>query len=186
LLQIDDPRLSTYYVQHPEASIEDCRRWARRRVEVLNYALRGIPEDRVRFHTCYSIDIGPRVHDMDLEHVVDIMLEVNAGAYSFEASNPRHEHEYHVWERVPLPEGKIVIPGVVSHTTNLVEHPDLVAERILRFARIVGPEQVIAGADCGFAAIARFEPDIHPEVALAKLRALGEGARRASAQLQRA
>src|SRR5690606_33920353 len=103
LLQVDDPRLSTYYVQHPELSVEDCRKWAASRIEVLNYALRGIPEDRVRFHTCYSIDIGPRVHDMDLEHIVDLMLTINAGAYSFEASNPRHEHEYRVWERVTLP-----------------------------------------------------------------------------------
>jgi 5-methyltetrahydropteroyltriglutamate--homocysteine methyltransferase len=182
VLQVDDPGLSTYYNNRPDLSIEQCRRWAERRVEITNRALRDIPQDRVRFHTCYSIDIGPRVHDMPLRDIVDIILKVNAGAYSFEASNPRHEHEYHVWEDVKLPEGKVLIPGVISHTTNLVEHPELIAERIGRFARLVGRENVIAGADCGFAAAARERQDIHPTVVWAKLEALAEGAALATKQ----
>ena len=140
VLQIDDPRLSTYYNAMPALSLAECRRWAEKRVEFVNLAIGDIPPDRVRFHTCYSIDIGPRIHDMPLKDIVDIMLKVHAGAYSFEASNPRHEHEYHVWETVRLPQGKAIIPGVISHTTNLVEHPELIAERIVRFARAVGRE----------------------------------------------
>jgi 5-methyltetrahydropteroyltriglutamate--homocysteine methyltransferase len=183
VLQIDDPRFSTQYNSRPELSLEDCRRWMEQRAEVLNYSLRDIPADRVRFHTCYSIDMGPRIHDMPLKDMVDIMLKIDAGAYSFEASNPRHEHEYHLWEDVKLPEGKVLIPGVISHTTNLIEHPELVAERIVRYANIVGRENVIAGADCGFAATARTRQDIHPTVAWEKLRSLAEGAKLASAEL---
>jgi 5-methyltetrahydropteroyltriglutamate--homocysteine methyltransferase len=183
VLQIDDPRLSTYYNAMPALSLAECRRWAEKRVEFVNLAIGDIPPDRVRFHTCYSIDIGPRVHDMPLKDIVDIMLKVNAGAYSFEAANPRHEHEYHVWETVRLPEGKAIIPGVISHTTNLVEHPELIGERIVRFARAVGRERVIAGADCGFSAQARREPDIHPSVVWAKFEALVEGARLATKAL---
>ena len=118
ILQIDDPRLVTYYMMHPELRVEDCRKWAEKRVEAINYSLRGIAPEKVRFHTCYSIDVGPRIHEMDLKDIVDIILKINAGAYSFEAANPRHEHEYHVFERVKLPAGKILIPGVISHTTN--------------------------------------------------------------------
>jgi 5-methyltetrahydropteroyltriglutamate--homocysteine methyltransferase len=183
VLQIDDPRLSTYYNAMPALSLAECRRWAEKRVEFVNLAIGDIAPDRVRFHTCYSIDIGPRIHDMPLKDIVDIMLKVNAGAYSFEASNPRHEHEYHVWETVRLPPGKAIIPGVISHTTNLVEHPELIAERIVRFARAVGREHVIAGADCGFSAQARREPDIHPSVVWAKFEALAEGARLATKAL---
>jgi 5-methyltetrahydropteroyltriglutamate--homocysteine methyltransferase len=167
----------------PALSLAECRRWAETRVEFVNLAIGDIAPDRVRFHTCYSIDIGPRIHDMPLKDIVDIMLKVNAGAYSFEASNPRHEHEYHVWETVRLPPGKAIIPGVISHTTNLVEHPELIAERIVRFARAVGREHVIAGADCGFSAQARREPDIHPSVVWAKFEALAEGARLATKAL---
>lgn len=185
VVQVDDPGLSTYYNNQPDASLEDCRRWAERRVEVVNRAIGDIPADKVRFHTCYSIDIGPRVHDMPLADIVDIMLKVKAGAYSFEASNPRHEHEYHVWEKVKPPAGALLIPGVISHTTNLVEHPALVAERIVRYARIVGRENVIAGADCGFAAAAREVQDIHPTVVWAKFEALSDGARIASKELWR-
>ena len=130
ILQIDDPRLVTYYMMHPELSVADCRKWAAERVEVINDSLRAIPPEKVRFHTCYSIDVGPRIHEMDLKDIVDVILKINAGAYSFEAANPRHEHEYHVFERVKLPADKILIPGVISHTTNLVEHPELIAERI--------------------------------------------------------
>jgi 5-methyltetrahydropteroyltriglutamate--homocysteine methyltransferase len=183
VLQIDDPRLVTYYMMHPELSVADCRRWAAQRAEAINYALRGIPPERVRFHTCYSIDVGPRIHDMELKDIVDIILGINAGAYSFEAANPRHEHEYHVFEHTGPPEGKILIPGVISHTTNLVEHPELIAERIVRFARIVGRENVIAGADCGFAASGIRFNDTHPSVAWLKFNALAEGARLATRQL---
>ena len=149
ILQIDDPRLVTYYMMHPELSVADCRKWAAERVEAINDSILDIPPEKIRFHTCYSIDVGPRVHEMALKDIVDIMLKINAGAYSFEAANPRHEHEYHVFERVKLPAGKILIPGVISHTTNLVEHPELVAERIVRFAKLVGKENVIACTDCG-------------------------------------
>jgi 5-methyltetrahydropteroyltriglutamate--homocysteine methyltransferase len=154
VLQVDDPLLASYYVMHPEASVEDCRKWAMARVEVLNHALRGLPADRIRYHTCYSINIGPRVHDMELKHLIDIMLRVNAGAYSFEAANPRHEHEWKVWAEAKLPEGKSVIPGIITHSSNIVEHRELIAERIGRFASAVGRENVIAGADCGFASFA--------------------------------
>jgi 5-methyltetrahydropteroyltriglutamate--homocysteine methyltransferase len=183
VLQVDDPRLVTYYMMNPDADVAACRRWAARRVEVINESLRGIPPERVRFHTCYSIDVGPRIHEMALKDIVDIMLSINAGAYSFEAANPRHEHEYHVFEQVRLPEGKLLIPGVISHTTNLVEHPELIAERIVRFARLVGRENVIAGADCGFAASAVRFNDTHPSVAWLKFAALAEGARLATRQL---
>jgi 5-methyltetrahydropteroyltriglutamate--homocysteine methyltransferase len=183
ILQIDDPRLVTYYMMHPELSVADCRKWAAERVEVINDSLRGIPPEKVRFHTCYSIDVGPRIHEMALKDIVDIILKINAGAYSFEAANPRHEHEYHVFERVKLPAGKILMPGVISHTTNLVEHPELIAERIVRFAKIVGRENVIAAADCGFAASALRFNDTHPSVAWLKFAALAEGARLATREL---
>jgi 5-methyltetrahydropteroyltriglutamate--homocysteine methyltransferase len=183
VLQIDDPRLSSQYTMTQNVSVEDTRKWIAQRVEVLNYSLKGIPPESVRFHTCYSIDIGPRLHDLALKDIADLMLRLNTGAYSFEASNPRHEHEYHIWETLKLPEGKVLIPGFVSHTTHLVEHPELVAERIVRYARIVGRENLIAGADCGFAATARSEPEIHPTVAWEKLRALAQGAELASKQL---
>ena len=183
ILQIDDPRLVTYYMMNPGKSVDDCRRWAAQRVEAINYSIRGIPADKVRFHTCYSIDVGPRVHEMELKDIVDIILKINAGAYSFEAANPRHEHEYHVFEHVKLAEGKILIPGVISHTTNLVEHPELIAERIQRYANLVGRENVIAGADCGFAASAVRFNDTHPSVAWLKFAALAEGARLATQRL---
>src|ERR1700675_1187139 len=179
LLQIDDPRLVTYYIMDPRSTVEECRRWAEVRVETLNHALRGIPRDRVRFHTCYGINMGPRVYDMELKDVVDIILKVRAGAYSFEAANPRHEHEWRVWEHVTLPEGALLIPGVITQSTVLVEHPELVAERIVRFAQVVGRENVIAGADCGFATFAG-STEIHPTVPWAKLRSLADGARLAT------
>jgi 5-methyltetrahydropteroyltriglutamate--homocysteine methyltransferase len=183
ILQIDDPRLVSYYMMNPELGVEDCRKWAAQRVEAINDSIRGIPPEKIRFHTCYSIDVGPRIHEMALKDIVDILLKINAGAYSFEAANPRHEHEYHVFERVKLPDGKILIPGIISHTTNLVEHPELVAERIVRFAKIVGRENVIAGADCGFAASALRFNDTHPSVAWLKFAALAEGARLATREL---
>jgi 5-methyltetrahydropteroyltriglutamate--homocysteine methyltransferase len=182
VLQIDDPLLASYYVMHPEADIADCRKWAAGRIEILNHALRGLPEDRIRYHTCYSINIGPRVHDMELRHIVDLLLTINAGAYSFEAANPRHEHEWQVWEGVKLPEGKSLIPGVITHSSNIVEHPEAIAQRITRFAGAVGRENVIAGADCGFASFAS-TCEVHPSVVWVKLQALAEGARIASRQL---
>jgi 5-methyltetrahydropteroyltriglutamate--homocysteine methyltransferase len=185
VLQIDDPRLISQYTMAPEMDVAAWRRWAAPRIEAINHSLRGLPPEMVRFHTCYSIDIGPRENDLGLTDIVDLMLQINAGAYSFEAANPRHEHEYHVWERVKLPAGKLLIPGVISHTTHLVEHPELIAERISRYAAVAGRENVVAGADCGFAATARLEPEIHPTVAWAKLRALVEGARLASGRLWR-
>jgi 5-methyltetrahydropteroyltriglutamate--homocysteine methyltransferase len=182
VLQVDDPLLASYYVMHPEASIEDCRKWALTRVDALNHALRGLPTDRIRYHTCYSINIGPRVHDMELKNIVDIMLRINAGAYSFEAANPRHEHERKVWSDAKLPDDKVLIPGVITHSSNIVEHPELIAERIGRFAQAVGSERVIAGADCGFASFAA-TCEVHPSVVWVKLEALAAGARLASATL---
>ncbi len=182
LLQIDDPRLVTYYIIHPEASIADCRQWAEVRVNALNHALRNIAPEKIRFHTCYGINMGPRIHDMELKDIVDIILRIRAGAYSFEAANPRHEHEWKVWKNVKLPDGKILIPGVISHSTVLVEHPELVAERIVRFAGVAGRENVIAGSDCGFATFAGSK-EVHPSIVWAKFKALADGARIASKEL---
>src|SRR4051812_16052992 len=182
LVQIDDPRLVSYYALHPKASVADCRKWAEPRVAALNHALRGIPPEKVRFHTCYSINMGPRIHDMELKDVVDIILKINAGAYSFEAANPRHEHEWKVWETVKLPAGKAIIPGVITHSTILVEHPVLVAQRIMRYAKVVGRENVIAGSDCGFATFAGSK-EVHPSIVWAKLKSLSEGAQIASKAL---
>jgi 5-methyltetrahydropteroyltriglutamate--homocysteine methyltransferase len=182
LLQIDDPRMATHYNRAVDASIEDCRKFIALRVEAVNHALRGIPEDRVRFHTCYSVNIAPRVHDFELRNFVDLMLRVRAGAFLIEAANPRHEHEWALWREVKLPDGKVLVPGVVSHCIHLVEHPELVAQRIVRFADVVGRERVIAGTDCGFGTSGAGD-EVHPEVAWAKLRSLVEGARLASQRL---
>jgi len=182
VVQIDDPRLATTYDRNPSWSIEDCRRDVARQVEILNHALRGLPRDRVRYHTCYGVNVAPRVHDMELKDFADLMLGIEAGGYSFEASNPRHEHEWQVWQEVKLPEDKVLIPGVVSHCITLVEHPELVAQRIERFAAVVGRERVLASNDCGFATAAAGD-QVHPDVAWAKLAALTEGARLASERL---
>lgn len=184
LLQIDDPRMATHYNRAVDASIEDCRKFITLRVEAVNHALRGIPQDRVRFHTCYSVNIAPRFHDFELKYFVDLMLKVRATAYVIEAANPRHEHEWQVWQDVKLPDGKILIPGVVSHCIHLVEHPELVAQRLERFAGVVGRERIIAGTDCGFGTSGAGD-EVHPEVAWAKLRSLVEGARIASQRLWR-
>jgi len=184
LLQIDDPFLVTYYIMRPELSIADCRKWAELRVEALNAALSGIPEDRVRFHTCYSVNMGPRVHDMQLKDIIDVILKVRAGGYSFEAANPRHEHETEEWKRAKLPDNKVLLPGVITQSTVLVEHPELVALRLARFADVVGRERVIASADCGFASFAGSN-EVHPSIVWAKFKSLVEGARLASAQLWR-
>jgi 5-methyltetrahydropteroyltriglutamate--homocysteine methyltransferase len=184
VLQIDDPQLASHYTTHPELDIAQCRNVASATVELLNHALAGIPAERVRYHTCYGINMGPRVHDLELKHIIDIMLRINAGAFSFEAGNPRHEHEWKVWETAKLPQGKVLIPGVITHGSNFVEHPEAVAQRIGRFAEAVGRENVIAGADCGFASFST-TCEVHPTVVWAKLAALGEGARLASRELWR-
>ncbi len=182
LLQIDDPQLVTHYMRNPGLSIEDYLRWAEQHVELLNHTLRGLPRERIRFHTCYSVAFGPRVHDMELKHVINLIVKIHAGAHSFEAANPRHEHEWNLWETVKLPEGTLLIPGVITQSTATVEHPELVAQRIERFAGIVGRENVIAGVDCGFASTAR-SADMPTSVIWAKLDALVEGARIASKRL---
>jgi 5-methyltetrahydropteroyltriglutamate--homocysteine methyltransferase len=183
LLQIDDPFLSDVY--------SDARYDAKQRqkkaglfVDALNHALRGIPEDKIRFHTCYGINEGPRIFDARLKDVVGDMLKVKARYYSFEGANARHEHEYHVWESVRLAPGKALIPGVITHASNIVEHPELSAERLVRYARIVGAENVIASADCGFSSQACYKTEVHPKVIWEKFKALAEGARLASRQLQ--
>jgi 5-methyltetrahydropteroyltriglutamate--homocysteine methyltransferase len=182
LLQIDDPFLITYYITRPDLSVAECRKWAELRVEALNAAIAGISADRIRFHTCYSINMGRRVHDMQLRDIIDIILKVRAGCYSFEAANPRHEHEWQDWKRVKLPDDKVLMPGVITQSTVLVEHPELVAQRIARFVDIVGRERVIASADCGFASFAGSN-EVHPSIVWAKFAALVEGARIASKRL---
>ena len=182
MLQIDDPRLVSYYMVNPQLSIADCRKWCAERVEALNHALRNIPREKIRYHTCYGINMGPRVHDMELKDIVDIVLRIKAGVYSFEAANPRHEHEWKVWKSVKLPEGTMLMPGVVTHASVLVEHPELVAERIVRYAGVVGRENVLAATDCGFATFAGSD-EIHPSIVWAKLEALVAGARLASKEL---
>ena len=178
VLQLDDPGLpDTWDMLDPQPSIEEYKRYAMLRVEALNQALQGIPEDRVRYHICWGSWHGPHTTDIALRDIVDVMLKVKAQAYSVEAGNVRHEHEYKVWRDVKLPEGKILIPGVVSHATNVVEHPELVADRLVAFAGAVGRENVIAGTDCGLGG------RVHPQIAAAKLHALAEGARRASDRL---
>jgi 5-methyltetrahydropteroyltriglutamate--homocysteine methyltransferase len=181
VLQVDDPYLSELF-SYSDLPDDERRERGELYVAALNRALTGIPVDRVRYHTCYGINEGPRVYDAPLSKLVDLILKVNAGAYSFEAANPRHEHEYHVWEGVKLPEGKILLPGVITHSSSIVEHPELVAERICRYAKVVGRENVIAGSDCGFATFAGSK-EVHPSIVWAKFTSLAAGARLASKQL---
>jgi 5-methyltetrahydropteroyltriglutamate--homocysteine methyltransferase len=185
MLQIDDPRLAMTYMLSPEQSVDDTRAWARRRIEALNHALRDIPPERVRHHTCYGINMGPRTSDLELKHFADLIVTIRAGYYSFEMANPRHEHEWRVWETVKLPEGKVLVPGCVTQASVVVEHPELVAQRIVRLAGLVGRERVMASTDCGFASTlsATEPPEIEPEVVWAKLASLVEGARLASKAL---
>ena len=184
LLQIDDPGLFTYWRLNPEVRVPHPMEWSRIHIHALNHALDGIPKEKIRFHACHGVNIGPRVHDTELnEFVVDeLFLQVHAGAFSFEAANPRHEHEWQVWEKVKLPDDAVLIPGVISNSTVVVEHPELVAQRICRFAQVVGRENVIAGSDCGFANFVTAR-EIHPSIVWAKLQALAEGARIASKKL---
>jgi 5-methyltetrahydropteroyltriglutamate--homocysteine methyltransferase len=183
LVQLDDPWLAMRYMIDPDSTVADVLKWGALRVEALNHALRDIPVDRIRYHTCYGINMGPRTSDLELKHFVDLVLSVRAGALSFEAGNPRHEHEWKLWTEVKVPDDKILIPGIITHTSVLVEHPEAVAMRIIRFARSVGRERVIAGSDCGFATNPGGIPEIHPTVVWAKFQSLVEGARLASETL---
>ncbi len=178
VLQIDDPSLAENWDQiNPEPSVEDYREFSRENIAALNWALRDLPQDRIRYHLCWGSWHGPHTTDLEFRHIIDLMLSVNAGAYSFEAANARHEHEWKLWRDVELPEGKKIIPGVVGHSTNVVEHPELVADRIEAFASLVGPENVIASTDCGLGG------RVHPQIAWAKLESLAAGARLASERL---
>jgi 5-methyltetrahydropteroyltriglutamate--homocysteine methyltransferase len=183
VLQLDDARAAvTYDRMVPPASFADYRTWVDMHVEVLNHAIEGLPPDRIRYHVCWGSWPGPHTTDVPLKDIVDLILKVKVGAYVIEGANPRHEHEWAVWKNVRLPEGKLLIPGVISHATNVVEHPELVAERIGRYARLVGRENVLAGTDCGFAQGPLYRR-VHPSIMWAKLEALAEGARLASKQL---
>jgi len=182
VVQIDDPHLSMMYVMRPELSIEDAVKWAEVRVEAVNHALRNVPRDMVRWHTCYGIDVGPRVHDLELRHILHLILRIKAAAYSFEGANPRHEHEYALWETNNLPEGSTLIPGVITHSSVLVEHPELVKQRLVRYANLVGKENVIAAADCGFGTFASLN-EVGEAVAWPKFDALVKGAAMASKEL---
>jgi 5-methyltetrahydropteroyltriglutamate--homocysteine methyltransferase len=183
IAQIDDAFLASVYdVMVPPKTLAEYRKWAEVRIEALNHALKGIPQDRTRYHICWGSWNGPHTNDVALRDIVDLVLRVNVGGYSLEMANPRHEHEWRLWETVKLPDGKYLLPGLVSHATNIVEHPELVAERIIRLAKLVGRERVVASTDCGFAQ-GPFARRVHPQIMWAKLRALGEGARIATKQL---
>ncbi|TAK86176.1 MAG: hypothetical protein EPO20_08210 [Betaproteobacteria bacterium] len=183
LLQLDDARLAvTYDRMVPPGTFADYRKWAAMQVEAINHALQGIPQERVRYHVCWGSWPGPHSTDVALKDIVDLVLKVNAGTYLIEGANPRHAHEWRVWEDARLPEGKLLAPGIISHATNVVEHPELVAERIVRLAKIVGRERVMASTDCGFAQ-GPFHRRVHPSIMWAKLEALAQGARLASKEL---
>jgi 5-methyltetrahydropteroyltriglutamate--homocysteine methyltransferase len=183
LLQVDDAHLPIMYERMvPPATFDDYLAWADLRIEALNRALNGIPEDRVRYHLCWGSWNAPHTGDVPLKDIVHLLLRLRVGAYSIEAANVRHEHEWHLWETVKLPANKILIPGVISHVTNIVEHPELVAERIVRLAALVGRENLIAGTDCGFAQ-GPYVQRVHPTIMWSKLQALVEGARLASGKL---
>jgi 5-methyltetrahydropteroyltriglutamate--homocysteine methyltransferase len=178
VLQLDDPCIAENWDQiNPEPSVADYQRFTMKRVEAINAAIEGLPADRIRFHLCWGSWHGPHVTDIPMRDIVEVMLQINAGAYMFEAGNVRHEHEWKVWRDVELPPGKIIMPGVVSHATNVVEHPEVVADRIVRFAEGVGRENVVASTDCGLGG------RVHPQIAWAKLRSLAQGAELASERL---
>jgi 5-methyltetrahydropteroyltriglutamate--homocysteine methyltransferase len=185
LLQLDDARTAvTYDRMVPPASFHDYRKWVAQYVELLNHAIKGIPEEKIRYHVCWGSWPGPHTTDVPLKDIVDLILKLRVGAYVIEGANPRHEHEWRVWEHVKLPEGRILAAGVISHATNIVEHPELVAERIVRLARFLGRENIIASTDCGFAQ-GPFHRRVHPSVMWAKFEALVAGARLASQELWR-
>jgi 5-methyltetrahydropteroyltriglutamate--homocysteine methyltransferase len=175
LIQVDDPFLPDIFFE-PGLTDTQKKRRAEIYVEASNAALNGIPAERVRFHTCYGINEGPRLYEASLADIIEYVLKVNAGSFSFEAANPRHEHEYHLFERVKVPEGKVLCPGVITHASNIVEHPELIAERLVRFAKLVGRENVMAGADCGFSSQALYKTEVHPTVIWEKFKAMRQGA----------
>ena len=182
VLQVDDPFLIDM-LSDPTKDEAERKRAASVHVEALNHALRGISTDRIRHHTCYGLNHGPRMNDIPLPVALEYTLQIDAGAYSFEVANPRHMHEWRVWETTKLPDGKIIIPGLLGHANNYVEHPDLIAEYIVKYANLVGKENVIAGADCGFSSRASYSPEVHPTIVWPKFRALADGAAIASRQL---
>ena len=182
LVQIDDPFLPDIFYE-PGLDQAQMRRRAEIYVEATNAALQGIPPERVRFHTCYGINEGPRLYEAALSDIIEFVLKINAGSYSFEAANPRHEHEYHLFERIKIPADKVLCPGMITHASNIVEHPELIAERIIRFARLVGRENVIAAADCGFSSQAMYKTEVHPTVVWEKFKALRQGADLATRRL---
>jgi 5-methyltetrahydropteroyltriglutamate--homocysteine methyltransferase len=183
LVQLDDARTAvTFDRMVPPASFADYRRWVANYVDVVNFALEGIPEDRVRYHMCWGSWPGPHTTDVPLRDIVDLVLQIRVGAYVIEGANPRHEHEWKVWQDVKLPPGRMLVPGVISHATNIVEHPELVSERIVRLARLVGRENVIASTDCGFAQSPMYRR-VHPSIMWAKFESLAEGARLATKEL---
>ena len=184
LVQIDDPFLPDIFFD-PDLDRAQMKRRAEIYVEATNTALKGIPPEKIRFHTCYGINEGPRLYEAALSDIIEYVLKINAGSYSFEAANPRHEHEYHLFETVKLPEGKVLAPGMITHASNIVEHPELIAERIVRFARLVGRENVMAAADCGFSSQALYRTEVHPTVVWEKFKALRQGADLATKQLWR-
>ena len=182
LVQVDDPFLPDIFVE-PGLDEKQKKRRAEIYVEATNAALSGIPAERVRFHTCYGINEGPRIYESSLPEIIEYVLKINAGSYSFEAANPRHEHEYHLFEQLKLPEGKVLCPGVITHASNIVEHPEWIAERLIRFANLIGRESVMAGADCGFSSQALYKTEVHPTVVWEKFRAMRKGADLATRQL---
>jgi 5-methyltetrahydropteroyltriglutamate--homocysteine methyltransferase len=182
LLQVDDPFLPDIFVE-PGLDDKAKRRRAEIYVEAINVALKGISADRVRFHTCYGINEGPRLYEAALEQIIEYVLKIDAGSFSFEAANPRHEHEYHLFERVKVPDGKVLCPGVITHASNIVEHPEWIAERLIRYANIVGRENVMAGADCGFSSQALYRTEVHQTVVWEKFKAMREGAEIATKKL---
>jgi 5-methyltetrahydropteroyltriglutamate--homocysteine methyltransferase len=175
LVQIDDPFLPDIFFE-PDLDRKQMQRRAEIYVEAVNIGLKGIPPERVRFHTCYGINEGPRLYEAALSDIIDYVLKINAGSYSFEAANPRHEHEYHLFETIKLTDGKVLCPGMITHASNIVEHPELIAERIIRFAKLVGRENVIAAADCGFSSQALYRTEVHDTVVWEKFKALRQGA----------
>lgn len=178
VLQIDEPEFASAWMFHPDWDVQEYRRYLEQCVEVINHALRGLPQDQVRFHMCWGSGHRPHVNDIELRHIADLLVQIDAGTYAVEAGNVRHAHEWQVWDDVALPEGKRLAPGVVSHATDLVEHPELVAERLMKFASVVGAENLQAGTDCGIGSRVG-----HEEIVWAKLRSLSEGAAIASNRL---
>jgi 5-methyltetrahydropteroyltriglutamate--homocysteine methyltransferase len=180
IVQIDEPEFATTWMFYPDWSVDDYRKYLGFAVEVINHALEGLPEEQVRFHMCWGSGHRPHTNDIDFVHIADLLLEINAQAYAFEASNVRHEHEWQVFESLKVPEGKILVPGVVGHHTDLVEHPELVAQRLMNYARLVGMENIQAGTDCGIGSRVG-----HEEVVWAKLKAMADGAAIATKRLKR-